>query len=776
MSKAQRYNKIISFRPLINEEDKISDFDLSYLTYNGKLTLIVEKFNSKITSLANSKSLVQKTVSTDQGHNPLQIASFLNFSNIFLYLLTFGANPNKKDNNNQNTWHILAYRGHPKLSGLLLNFIRYQKKMEILKLIDIEKQNSGFSNLDIVKGKLSRAVRLNEENLENFKNLQENIEKLAHKLIDDFFGDIMEGLKCQDKNLQTPFHLAAMSKFPLCHKFIYQILDFEFFKLDESWKNFLELFLELQRLETKAERMNQDPRKCLRLERELISLLGENSIKELNNYYKEMKRDLMKELINMQDNNGDSILHISEFHGDFKIVSRLVFYGGNKKLKNNLGELPVDLAKDNFVRKELTNLNKAAKNSDEKNIDELINYGEDINRKISIFWQAPIHKIIESKKMNKYEVLTKMLDLGSDPNIRDSNGWTALHYACQLGDFQSVIILKEKGAMIDSYSNNKRIPLHLAALNGYFEIVQFLLESGSDQDFQDELGCTPLHLAAKKGHVKCMQLLLEAEADLYCLDFRSWNILHYASFHGCKKAVRFISKYDADYDRLQNMRNSQNKLPIEIVHDPSVKPYFDTLFHAAKEGNLDLTNKLLNEKEDINEQTQFENNTPLHLAVFNNHYLEVKLLLKEGCDPTIQNNYGALASRYAELMGEAIENYLSVIDSNEKDTIDLRLIAEKLGINESMICKKNWNLKLWKAIDFVRKIIMEFEKLGQIIKENEDEGEEGEEGEEEKNEEIKENENDEEDENDNNAEDEGNNNNKNNGEEEEENNLVEEKE
>ena len=31
MSKAQRYNKIVSFRPLMNEEDKTSDFDLSYL-------------------------------------------------------------------------------------------------------------------------------------------------------------------------------------------------------------------------------------------------------------------------------------------------------------------------------------------------------------------------------------------------------------------------------------------------------------------------------------------------------------------------------------------------------------------------------------------------------------------------------------------------------------------------------------------------------------------------------------------------------------------------
>jgi len=749
MSKAQLYNKIISFKPL-TEEDKTLDFDLSYLTYNGKLTLIIEKFNSKNCKLEDSKALVEESESSDQGHNPLQIASFLHFPNIFLYLLTFGADANKKDKNNQNTWHILAYRGHHILSGLLLNYIRYKKKMEILKLIDKEKENSGFSNLDIVKGKLSRAVRLNEENLEKFNNLQEKIKNLAEKLINDFFGEIMEGLKCQDKNEQTPFHLAAMSKFPLCHKFIYQILDFDFFKLDDSWTNFLNLFLELQRLETKAERMNQDPRKCLRLERELIALLGENYLKSLNKQFKDTKRELMRELINMQDNNGDSILHISEFHGDFKIVSRLVFYGGNKKLKNKAGELPVDLAKDNFVRKELTDLNKAAKASDEKNIDELINFGKDINEKISIFWQAPIHKIIESKKKNKYEVLNKMLDLGSDPNIRDSNGWSALHYACQLGDLQSVIILVEKGSMIDSYSNNKRTPLHLAALKGYPEIVQFLLENGSDQDFQDELGCTPLHLAAKKGHVECINILLISGADSYCLDFRSWNILHYASFHGCKKAVRFIAKYDADYDRLQKMRNSQNKLPIEISHDPSIKPFFDTLWHAAKDGNLDLTNRLLNEKEDINEQSTIEKNTPLHLAVINNHYLEVKLLIKEGCDPNIDNIYSIKAYQYAFIIGQKIESYISIPENREKDTIDMRLFADdKFGIDESMICSKNYNLKLWKAIDFNKKIQLLFEEIGQVIREDEDEGAE------ENNEEIKENENDEED-NENNAENENN--------------------
>ena len=162
-------------------------------------------------------------------------------------------------------------------------------------------------------------------------------------------------------------------------------------------------------------------------------------------------------------------------------------------------------------------------------------------------------------------------------------------------------------------------------------------------------------------------------------------------------------------------------------------------------------------------------NTPLHLAVINNHYLEVKLLIREGCDPNIANEDSILPFQYAFVIGETIEKYISIPENREKDTIDLRIIAENLGINESLICSKNWNLKLWKAIDFNRKIVNLFEELGQGIKENEDEGEEGEEGEEGKNEEIKENENDE-DENDNNAEDEGNNNIENNA---EDNNIEE---
>ena len=40
--------------------------------------------------------------------------------------------------------------------------------------------------------------------------------------------------------------------------------------------SFVKLFLELQTIETKKERMNIDPRQSIRLEKELTHLLGDN--------------------------------------------------------------------------------------------------------------------------------------------------------------------------------------------------------------------------------------------------------------------------------------------------------------------------------------------------------------------------------------------------------------------------------------------------------------------------------------------------------------------
>ena len=718
------YNKTITMAPITKTKLKMKDeeekgiFDLCFYTYEGKLTSIVEEFNHK--SIEQNIKMVLNSFTKERRY-PLQIAAFLNYSNVFLYLLTYGADSSIIDSFKQNTWHTIAFRGHTKIMGILLNHIRYELKKESLKKIDSIKKTHGFSNLDLVKGKLSKAVPLNDVNISKFKKLQEEAKIEAFRLIDEFIKILTECLEAKDHNGQTPLHLAAMSKFSLSHEIINQILEFNFFILDETWNDYLTIFSELQSLEIKVERMNQDPRSCQRIEKEFIALLGENTIKkDLNKYYKEKKKEMVKKLINIQDNNGDNLLHICSYHGNYKIINRLIYYGANKQKLNKENQIPVDIAKDNKVRKVLTNLNEAAKAADEKNIQELVNFGKDLNERLSIFSLAPIHKIIESTENNKHEVLKKMLELGSDPNIKDSNGWTALHYAAQNGDLESVKILIDKKADINSFSNNGRTPLHLAAKNNRKEVVNYLVDKILEKNksnsqlylnAKDEHGCTPSHLAAKEGNTTCLEILLSKGADKYATDFCGWNILHFASFHAKKDTIRHICKYDADYDILINTKNTQNKLPIEILSDYNLRHYFISLWHAAKEGDLDMTKRLIvNEKQNPNEKTRFEQNTPLHLAVLNNHYLEVRLLLEYNADPSIKNKANCLPDEYARLMKEPMKALFKKCKENNKKTFDLREIVKELlkkneVIVDAIVCQKNRELELWTPIDVNEKIV-----------------------------------------------------------------------
>ena len=116
MSLNQRYNKTITFKPSVQKED--TQFDLCYLTYNGRLTKIVDYFNKL--PVSKSKEIVSKSFDEETRRNSLQISSFLNFANIFLYLLTYDADAYYSDVNGQSTFHMISYRGHTKLLALLL--------------------------------------------------------------------------------------------------------------------------------------------------------------------------------------------------------------------------------------------------------------------------------------------------------------------------------------------------------------------------------------------------------------------------------------------------------------------------------------------------------------------------------------------------------------------------------------------------------------------------------------------------------------------------------
>ncbi len=117
-------------------------------------------------------------------------------------------------------------------------------------------------------------------------------------------------------------------------------------------------------------------------------------------------------------------------------------------------ERPLEVGKDKFVRSVLANLNDAAFTGNVKDLQHLVNCGNKIDNKLSIFGEAPIHKAVLGSTEAKKSTLHAIIQSNAFVDNVDSNGWTALHHASYNGDFQSAqMLIMEGKANVLAFSN-----------------------------------------------------------------------------------------------------------------------------------------------------------------------------------------------------------------------------------------------------------------------------------------------------------------------------------
>nr|XP_002740656.1 PREDICTED: ankyrin repeat domain-containing protein 39-like isoform X1 [Saccoglossus kowalevskii]XP_006823946.1 PREDICTED: ankyrin repeat domain-containing protein 39-like isoform X2 [Saccoglossus kowalevskii] len=106
------------------------------------------------------------------------------------------------------------------------------------------------------------------------------------------------------------------------------------------------------------------------------------------------------------------------------------------------------------------------------------------------------------------EEVRKYLDKDGDPNVQDSSGYTALHYASRNGHEEICRLLLDKGADPNLQTKSGVTPLHRAVYCCHVTIVKLLLNNRADPTITDDDGKSPLHKAAEKGDYVISQMLV----------------------------------------------------------------------------------------------------------------------------------------------------------------------------------------------------------------------------------------------------------------------------
>eukprot|EP01130_Rhizamoeba_saxonica_P016897 TRINITY_DN790_c0_g1_i3.p1 TRINITY_DN790_c0_g1~~TRINITY_DN790_c0_g1_i3.p1 ORF type:complete len:840 (+),score=162.66 TRINITY_DN790_c0_g1_i3:259-2778(+) len=151
-------------------------------------------------------------------------------------------------------------------------------------------------------------------------------------------------------------------------------------------------------------------------------------------------------------------------------------------------------------------------------IEWLLNNGADPAATASEF---RTNLLTEAVKHNQIEVVKYVLEEQKFHNFNvdettSSIKWSALHYACNFGNFEILQYLISKGASIDLQTNQGRSPLHLAF--NHPNLIDLLLENGANVNQIDSRGQSTLHRCAIIGDIMSTEKLLEAGADVNLLD------------------------------------------------------------------------------------------------------------------------------------------------------------------------------------------------------------------------------------------------------------------
>ena len=290
-------------------------------------------------------------------------------------------------------------------------------------------------------------------------------------------------------------------------------------------------------------------------------------------------------------------------------------------------------------------------------------------------------------------LVEKFLAAGANANAARWDGETALMIAANTGNAEVVKQLLAKGANINAAETRKgQTALMWAAAEGHFDVTRLLIDHGADVKAASKSGFTALVFASVKNDDKSIRALLAAGADPnYALPDGTKALLVAAAYKSSAAAGVLV---DGGAD--PNVADRNGNTP---------------LHSAAQFGDIDLVDKLIAKKADLNARTAKTQGgrgfgggggfrippgeqTPLLLAARADHPNVMRALVKAGADPSLKAQDGttllmaAAGSGHIDAVQDAYEldqNVKAVNDSG--GTVMHAAVTGTGAVPQPEICK-----------------------------------------------------------------------------------------